>query len=436
MSWDTYSKKQSAPKGKNHKLHYTGSNNNNNNSKKSSKPGPRDYANRAQSAGDRDASNLLRAYGISDRELIVSQTVQETIFDTLQSLHERTSTSNRSENSSSNRDGDSADTTATTTTAAAKQQRREKEMQKLENKVKEEEAAQRDALARKQKIGTSTKVRIVLCTHSLGNGPRKVLVIPREKKGLKQLLKMVKNKMTNKPHKVKKPQRAFVFLNGDEKSDPVEIKSSELLLDDEIVVVTDADGIVVVEKTKSSKKDKKKEKKEKKKAKKKAKKEAAAAAAAGLEPEATTTTVTVTDEVDSGSTSSAVDSTTTATENSPNTNTHNSRPRRSIIDASQSAGLKTEHDNKSNNSSFQAMLAARATLPAHDKRRVILDALATEQVVVVSGDTGCGKTTEIPQFILDDAIANGRGGECSIVCTQVCLVLFLFLFLFVCFCLP
>eukprot|EP00937_MAST-01D_sp_MAST-1D-sp2_P000724 g724.t1 len=41
-----------------------------------------------------------------------------------------------------------------------------------------------------------------------------------------------------------------------------------------------------------------------------------------------------------------------------------------------------------------------------------------QQVCLVSGETGCGKTTQVPQFILDSFIQRGRGGECSIVCTQ------------------
>lgn len=31
---------------------------------------------------------------------------------------------------------------------------------------------------------------------------------------------------------------------------------------------------------------------------------------------------------------------------------------------------------------------------------------------------GCGKTTQLPQFLLEDAIASGMGGRTSIICTQ------------------
>lgn len=40
------------------------------------------------------------------------------------------------------------------------------------------------------------------------------------------------------------------------------------------------------------------------------------------------------------------------------------------------------------------------------------------QVVVVSGETGCGKTTQLPQFILEEEISCLRGAQCNIICTQ------------------
>ncbi|KAH6782372.1 RNA helicase family protein, partial [Perilla frutescens var. frutescens] len=39
-------------------------------------------------------------------------------------------------------------------------------------------------------------------------------------------------------------------------------------------------------------------------------------------------------------------------------------------------------------------------------------------VVVVSGETGCGKTTQLPQYILESEIEASRGAACSIICTQ------------------
>ncbi|KAG5229835.1 ATP-dependent RNA helicase [Salix suchowensis] len=39
-------------------------------------------------------------------------------------------------------------------------------------------------------------------------------------------------------------------------------------------------------------------------------------------------------------------------------------------------------------------------------------------VIVVSGETGCGKTTQLPQYILEYEIEAARGAACSIICTQ------------------
>ena len=31
---------------------------------------------------------------------------------------------------------------------------------------------------------------------------------------------------------------------------------------------------------------------------------------------------------------------------------------------------------------------------------------------------GCGKSTQVPQYILEDAITGGQGGSCNVICTQ------------------
>ena len=36
----------------------------------------------------------------------------------------------------------------------------------------------------------------------------------------------------------------------------------------------------------------------------------------------------------------------------------------------------------------------------------------------MSGETGCGKTTQLPQYILESEIDAARGALCSIICTQ------------------
>ena len=49
----------------------------------------------------------------------------------------------------------------------------------------------------------------------------------------------------------------------------------------------------------------------------------------------------------------------------------------------------------------------------------ILDAIRHNSVVVIRGATGCGKTTQVPQYILDEYIKTNRAAECNIVVTQV-----------------
>ncbi|RVX12530.1 DExH-box ATP-dependent RNA helicase DExH5, mitochondrial [Vitis vinifera] len=64
------------------------------------------------------------------------------------------------------------------------------------------------------------------------------------------------------------------------------------------------------------------------------------------------------------------------------------------------------------------MLEFRGSLPASKEKDALLTAISGNQVVIISGETGCGKTTQIPQFILESEIESVRGAVCSIICTQ------------------
>ncbi|VAH55307.1 unnamed protein product [Triticum turgidum subsp. durum] len=66
----------------------------------------------------------------------------------------------------------------------------------------------------------------------------------------------------------------------------------------------------------------------------------------------------------------------------------------------------------------QSMMEFRRSLPAQKERQSLLEAISQNQVVVVSGETGCGKTTQLPQYILESEIEAARGATCSIICTQ------------------
>ncbi len=68
--------------------------------------------------------------------------------------------------------------------------------------------------------------------------------------------------------------------------------------------------------------------------------------------------------------------------------------------------------------SFKRMLQERSKLPTWNFKDEILSLLEENQVLVISGDTGCGKSTQVPQFILEESISTLKGATCNIICTQ------------------
>jgi ATP-dependent RNA helicase DHX36 len=62
--------------------------------------------------------------------------------------------------------------------------------------------------------------------------------------------------------------------------------------------------------------------------------------------------------------------------------------------------------------------AQRSKLPVVQVKSSLLAALKDNHSVVLSGDTGCGKTTQVPQYLLEHEVECGRGAHCHIICTQ------------------
>ncbi|XP_055026440.2 putative ATP-dependent RNA helicase DHX57 [Misgurnus anguillicaudatus] len=78
-----------------------------------------------------------------------------------------------------------------------------------------------------------------------------------------------------------------------------------------------------------------------------------------------------------------------------------------------------EFRRKQSSRRYISMQEQRQKLPAWQKREAILECLDKNQVLVISGMTGCGKTTQIPQFILDSFLRTGRTDRfANIICTQ------------------
>jgi ATP-dependent RNA helicase DHX57 len=80
--------------------------------------------------------------------------------------------------------------------------------------------------------------------------------------------------------------------------------------------------------------------------------------------------------------------------------------------------LLNQHKAKLETKEYQDMQSKRNTLPAAAEKTRILQLLHNNQVLLIAGQTGCGKTTQVPQFILDEYIQKGQGGACEIICTQ------------------
>lgn len=91
---------------------------------------------------------------------------------------------------------------------------------------------------------------------------------------------------------------------------------------------------------------------------------------------------------------------------------------RAPIVARKSADLLARLQNYQTDPRVERMRTQRASLPVASHASSVLAKIATSSVVVVLAATGSGKTTQVPQLILDDWIMRGDGGKCNIVCTQ------------------
>ncbi|RLW05181.1 hypothetical protein DV515_00005393, partial [Chloebia gouldiae] len=69
-------------------------------------------------------------------------------------------------------------------------------------------------------------------------------------------------------------------------------------------------------------------------------------------------------------------------------------------------------------SRYQRLLRERQELPVFKHRYSIVETLKKHRVVVVAGETGSGKSTQVPHFLLEDLLLDEGSKKCNIVCTQ------------------
>mmetsp|Transcript_30645 Transcript_30645/g.46410 ORF Transcript_30645/g.46410 Transcript_30645/m.46410 type:complete len:712 (-) Transcript_30645:300-2435(-) len=65
---------------------------------------------------------------------------------------------------------------------------------------------------------------------------------------------------------------------------------------------------------------------------------------------------------------------------------------------------------------YYSILEKRLKLPVYQFKEKLLEAVDQNQIVVVEGETGSGKTTQIPQFLVEAGYANQ--GQSLVACTQ------------------
>ncbi|KAI4122447.1 MAG: hypothetical protein LQ347_006497, partial [Umbilicaria vellea] len=82
------------------------------------------------------------------------------------------------------------------------------------------------------------------------------------------------------------------------------------------------------------------------------------------------------------------------------------------------AHLQKAQDHYHNHPKLAELRQQREDLPMSQYRAKVIDIVSNNTYSIIVGATGSGKTTQVPQILLDKAIAEGHGADCNIICTQ------------------
>ncbi|KAI9323771.1 P-loop containing nucleoside triphosphate hydrolase protein [Dichotomocladium elegans] len=93
-------------------------------------------------------------------------------------------------------------------------------------------------------------------------------------------------------------------------------------------------------------------------------------------------------------------------------------PRNTTVEQAEKleAGDKNPFTKKPFSDRYRSILETRRKLPVHKQRAELLSMVHNNQFVVLVGETGSGKTTQVPQFLVYDELPHLKGKQ--IACTQ------------------
>ncbi|KAK2582488.1 hypothetical protein KPH14_004791 [Odynerus spinipes] len=82
--------------------------------------------------------------------------------------------------------------------------------------------------------------------------------------------------------------------------------------------------------------------------------------------------------------------------------------------------IQKKFKEKQSNPRYLRMKESRKKLPAWSRMNEITETIREHQITIISGETGCGKSTQVAQFLLDTWIVNRSDNKehVNIVCTQ------------------
>ena len=80
--------------------------------------------------------------------------------------------------------------------------------------------------------------------------------------------------------------------------------------------------------------------------------------------------------------------------------------------------LRKRHDAFCNDPNLVEQRRKKEDLPMNQYRAKVIDLVENNTYSIIVGATGSGKTTQVPQILLDKAILEDSGAGCNIICTQ------------------